>query len=196
MRPDIAALVGSRICHDLISPLGAIGNGVELMSLTDGNTDQEMALITESVENANARIRFFRISYGAASTDQMISRTEVMSVLSATARGGRFTYFWQVEDDQPRRDVRIAFLLLQCLETAFPAGGDISVTQKGGNWEVSGTATRINFDETLWDTLHSTRPKFDHTAAQVQFALLPMVISEARRKLEITATPTHVTATF
>lgn len=185
MRTDLAALVGSRICHDLISPLGAIGNGVELMSLTDGNTDAEMALITESVENANARIRFFRIAYGATSSDQMITRTEIMSVLAANARGGRFTYFWQVEGDQPRRDVRIAFLLLQCFETAFPIGGDIHVTQSGGDWELSAIGSRMRLDDALWDTLQNPRSGFDHTAAQVQFALLPAVLSEGRRKLDI-----------
>ena len=62
MRPDIAALVGSRICHDLISPIGAIGNGVELIGLTENTSSPELALISESVDNANARIRFFRVT--------------------------------------------------------------------------------------------------------------------------------------
>ena len=62
MQPDLAALVGSRICHDLISPIGAIGNGVELLALTDGDTGAEMELISESVQNASARIRYLRIA--------------------------------------------------------------------------------------------------------------------------------------
>jgi len=94
MSKDIAALVGSRICHDLISPLGAIGNGVELLSLTSGETSAEMVLINESVANANARIRFFRIAYGATEMGQRVPRKEILSVLAASARGGRFTYFW------------------------------------------------------------------------------------------------------
>ncbi len=48
-KPDLAALVGSRICHDLISPIGAIGNGVELMMMEGAAKGPEMALITESV---------------------------------------------------------------------------------------------------------------------------------------------------
>jgi histidine phosphotransferase ChpT len=71
-RTDLTALVGSRICHDLVSPLGAIGNGVELLGLTGIAPSPEMALIVESVENANARLRFFRIAYGAAGTDQRL----------------------------------------------------------------------------------------------------------------------------
>ena len=72
-KPDLAALIASRICHDLISPLGAIGNGVELLAMEPGGTRPEMALISESVANANARIRFFRICFGQASSDQRIS---------------------------------------------------------------------------------------------------------------------------
>ena len=59
MTQDIAALIRSRICHDLISPIGAIGNGVQLLAMSCGAAGAEMDLITESVQNANARIRFF-----------------------------------------------------------------------------------------------------------------------------------------
>jgi histidine phosphotransferase ChpT len=66
MATEIAALIASRICHDLISPIGAIGNGMELMALSSGQeqSSPELDLISQSVENANARIRFFRIAYG------------------------------------------------------------------------------------------------------------------------------------
>ena len=71
-KPDLAALIASRICHDLISPIGAIGNGVELLAMEPGGPRPEMALISESVANANARIRFFRICFGQASSDQLV----------------------------------------------------------------------------------------------------------------------------
>jgi len=196
MNNDIASLVGSRICHDLISPIGAIGNGMELLSLTDGDSSSEMALINESVENANARIRYFRIAYGAASQDQAVSRSEVLSILSAVARGGRFTYFWQVETDQSRRDVRAAFLMLQSFETAMPLGGDINVSVTDNTWKLTATAERLNLDEELWRSLSDTRNPYTHSAAQVQFALLPTVLAEAGRQLKIATTPTSITATF
>jgi histidine phosphotransferase ChpT len=65
MATEIAALIASRICHDLISPIGAIGNGMELMALSSGQeqSSPELDLISQSVENANARIRFFRIGF-------------------------------------------------------------------------------------------------------------------------------------
>lgn len=196
MRNDIAALVGSRICHDLISPIGAIGNGVELIGLTETSSSPEMALISESVENANARIRFFRVAFGAAGHDQVLGRSEVLSILSANARSGRFTYYWQIEENQPRRDVRIAFLLLQCFETAFPVGGDITVAREGDTWTLTAHGERLNFDEALWESLTKPRLGYEHSASEVQFALLPVVLQEARRALTVAVTGDTITATF
>lgn len=196
MRNDLAALVGSRICHDLISPLGAIGNGVELLTLTDGNTDAEIALINESVENANARIRFFRIAYGASRAGQVVTRAEVMSVLAASARGGRFTYFWQVEGDQPRLEVRIAFLFLQCFEAAFPAGGDIHVTFEDRKWCLTANGPRTKIEPVLWEGLTNPRIRYTHSAAQVQFAMLPDLLKESRRELELVQLPEQLTVRF
>ena len=46
---DLAGLVGSRLCHDLISPIGAIGNGLELLELSGSAPTEEIALIRASV---------------------------------------------------------------------------------------------------------------------------------------------------
>lgn len=196
MTPDLAALVGSRICHDLISPIGAIGNGVELLSLTDGDTGAEMELINESVQNANARIRYFRIAYGAAGGDQMVGRAEILSILSATARGGRFTYFWHVEGDQSRRLVRCALLLMQCFEAALPMGGDIHVVQDGDQWRLSAEGPRLSVDGALWDTMTKPVVGYEYTAAQVQFALIPGVMAEAGRTLQLSMGTDKIIALF
>lgn len=197
IRQDLATLVGSRICHDLISPIGAIGNGLELMSLTGGDdSSAEMALITDSLQNASARIRFFRIAFGAASADQRISRKEVLSILDATARGGRLSYLWTSDDDQSRRDVRIAFLLLQCFETAMPFGGDITVIRDAATWTVQASADRFKDLGDLWSGLTQPQTVVSHTAAQVQFALLPQVLAEAGHVLNVDVAADQITATF
>ena len=196
MQPDLAALVGSRICHDLISPIGAIGNGVELLSLTDGDTGAEMDLIAQSVQNASARIRYFRIAFGAASENQMVGRSEVLSILAANAHGGRFNYIWQIEGDQPRRLVRCALLMLQALEAALPMGGDIRISRDGSEWIMRAEGPRLNVDQTLWDNMLNPHPAFEYTAAQVQFALLPNVLAEAGRRLKFNVNDTNLIARF
>ena len=195
-RSDLAALVGSRICHDLISPIGAIGNGMELLSLTDGDTSAEMSLISDSVDNANARIRYFRIAFGASNPDQRVGRNEILSILAATAKGGRFTYFWQPEGDQPRHMVRCALLGLLCIENGLPLGGDIHISRDGDRWSLTGEGRRVNVDQPLWDSLTDRDSDFQHNPAQVQFALLPDVLAEQDRTLHRDHTDTQIRLQF
>jgi histidine phosphotransferase ChpT len=123
---DVSALIASRICHDLISPIGAIGNGVELLTMEPGGaTRPEYALISASVANANARIRLFRIAFGSATSDQRIPRNEVLSILTDLGHAGRITFAWTSQGDLSRREVRLVFLLLLCLETVLPFGGRV-----------------------------------------------------------------------
>ncbi|WP_306456487.1 histidine phosphotransferase family protein [Flavimaricola marinus] len=156
----------------------------------------EMALIEESVQNANARIRFFRVAYGGASPDQSLSRAEITATLLAAARGGRISYLWDVPGDQPRPDVRIAFLLLQCMEAALPMGGEIKVSRDGAVWQIHAETERLRIEEPLWDSLINPRARVNFTAAQVQFALLPEVLAEHDRKLNIAIGQTDIRVQF
>ena len=86
---DLNDLIGSRICHDLISPLGAISNGLELLAMSQDMSGPEVSLISESVDNANARIRFFRIAFGSSSPGQMTGANEIASILRDMSSGCR-----------------------------------------------------------------------------------------------------------
>lgn len=65
---DLAALLCSRVCHDVISPVGAIANGIELLDegADDETAEIAMDLIRSSAKNASARLQFARIAFGAA----------------------------------------------------------------------------------------------------------------------------------
>lgn len=182
---DLTALVGSRICHDLVGPLGAIGNGVELLTMANGAPGAEMDLISESVVNATARLRFFRIAFGAAADHQLIPRSEVLSVLAAASPSGRHSYLWEPREDLPRTELRVAFLVIQCLETALPHGGDIQIRRGGTDWTIIGDSARLSVDPALWDSLTAPGARVPLTPALVQFALLPGALAEAQRSLSI-----------
>lgn len=193
--PDFAALIGSRICHDLISPLGAIGNGVELLEMSEAGTGPEVALISESVANANARIRFFRIAYGAAGGGGSVSAAEVRSILAAMTAGSRLKIDWQAAGDVPRPMAKLAFLALQCLETALPWGGEIIVTSDSG-WRAEARAARLNVDAALWANLTAAAPDPAIAPAQVQFALLPVEARAQGRSLDWSQSDAGVTIRF
>ena len=191
---NLAALIGSRICHDLISPIGAINNGLELLGMSEDREGPELDLITQSVENASARIRFFRIAYGAGS-DQPMGRAEVMGVLNDMMGGGRITVAYGPMDPQPRWAVRMVFLALQCLETSMPYGGRIEVSCDTGAWTISGHAPKANPNPELWGVLSGAGVD-DIAAAHVQFALLPEVAKDARRRIKTTIDDTLLRITF
>ena len=192
---NLSALIGSRICHDLISPIGAINNGLELLGMTDSQAGPEMALISESVENATARIRFFRVAYGAAG-DQMMGRPEVTSILKDLAKGGRLEYEWNPEAPLPRAQVRLAFLGLQCIETSMPFGGKVTVTVNNGRWVLRGAANKITAEPDLWNNLTDSNNCTTASPAQVQFKLLPILAAELKRTLNVDTTETMVKIQF
>ena len=195
-KPDLAALLGSRICHDLISPIGAIGNGLELLMMAGSVSGPEVALISESVGNASARIRFFRVAYGLAKPGQRLGRSEVQSVLSDMTRGGRLQIDWQTGPDLPRTDVKFIFLLIQCLESAMPFGGRISVAVSDGRWIITGQAVKLKIDAALWEVLVNPAATPDFTPAQVQFPLVAEMIVGLHHRLVAELGETEIRLSF
>lgn len=196
--PELSALIGSRICHDLISPLGAIGNGLELLRMGGGGSDgPEMALISESVANANARIRFFRLAYGATTPGQTVSPGEIRDILRDLWAGSRLDVVW-LATRAGREEVKLSLLLLQCLEVAMPWGGRITVDDTAdGGWRLVGEAMRLKLDPAPWQ--HLLRPTPDPEAigaAQVQFLLAPPEAARQGRRLDLTIEEGRVTLRF
>ena len=190
---DLAALVSSRICHDLISPIGAINNGLELLNMSGLVHDgPEIQLIGDSVKSASARIRFFRITFGAASED-VIGQTEVVSILDDMFDSGRLTVAWKPVDGQMRKSVRRAFLAIQCLESAMPYGGQINVSSSRTSWKISGQADKLGEFELLWNESSSAETI---TAGHVQFALLKNAMLADGLDIRISQTSNEITIQF
>ncbi len=181
---NLASLVGSRLCHDLISPIGAIQNGLELLALSGQNdTSPEMALIQESCESAAARIRFFRVAFGSAGSQQRMGRREIMSTLTALGKGGKFKVEWLPHDDLPRTEVQLAFLAYLCCESALPYGGTVRFDRDAAGWAVTAQGRRFAIDQPLWDHMNGSIPLHDPAADRVQFALLPILAEDRGHKL-------------
>ncbi|WP_083096547.1 histidine phosphotransferase family protein [Pseudophaeobacter leonis] len=193
---NLAALIGSRICHDLISPVGAINNGLELLGMSGTMAGPELELISDSVLNANARIRFFRVAFGAAG-DQQMGRAEVLSVLDDISKGGRMKFQWDPSmAGSNRSDVRMAFLAALCLETALPYGGLVKISCEDGKWTVTGEGRKVNVDDALWGYLDGSDATATVTPALVQFAMLPAAAQEADRKVFYDHTLEKITLQF
>ncbi|MBO9413386.1 MULTISPECIES: histidine phosphotransferase family protein [unclassified Ruegeria] len=192
---NLAELIGSRICHDLISPIGAITNGLELLEMVGGTQGPEMELISGSVGSAGARIRFFRVAFGSAG-DQPLGRTEVSDLLKDVERAGRLRVNWNLTEAVPRNQVKLAFLALMCCESAMPFGGEVSIRNDGDRWSVTGIADKLNIDNDLWNNLPRGRFANKVTPAHVQFALLPDTATSMGRRVAVDTTSTRVEIRF
>jgi len=139
----------------------------------------ELDLITQSIENANSKIRFFRVAYGKAAVGTTLARAEVASILDDYFRGARLGVVWHPMQELQRRNVKLAFLAIQCLETALPYGGDIDIRVKGSDWSLSAQADKLSADLglfDLFDTPHAgPEPQANLGAEHVHFAMLAML---------------------
>ena len=184
-KSDISALLGSLICHDLISPIGAIGNGVELLMMDGLARGPEMTLVAESVAHANARIRFFRVAFGQTSKDQRIGAAEVTGILADMERGTRVAVDWTSPADLSRRECKLAFQCILCLETALGQGGRIAVDRGDIRWTLTGSAPRLRIDPELWEALSNPAAAPEIGPGQVQFLLVPEEVARQHRRLTV-----------
>lgn len=168
---DLSDLLGSRICHDLISPLGAIANGIELLTLSGQADSPEVGLIAESVEAANAKIRFFRIAFGHADRHATLGGGEIREILAALARSGRNRYTWIPDGPIPRPEVKLAFLLVLCAETALTRGGTVSVDKTEGTWRIDVQTPAPRFSPNLWSILAGQDSPRETTPGEAHFPL-------------------------
>jgi len=148
---DIAAMISARICHDLISPIGAISNGIELLELSGAPQSPEMALINDSVKSANAKVRFLRIAFGDAASSGTIAYSEIKDILANTYHGMPLKLIWAINTPLERIDLKLCFLLLLCIEKIQPYGGTLKVSRTDTDlrFDITGRDLKTNG---FWDT--------------------------------------------
>ena len=184
---DLSAMVASRICHDLVSPLGAIGNGLELMQLASSTLGPELSLVAQSTDSANARLRFYRIAFGIVSASQSISRAEILSILDALQPHQKHKVSWTCDTELTRQQVKLMFLLLMCLETTVPWGGEIVLRSAPCGVELVANAHRLRIEDSLWTALCDAGRIEDLTSAKIHFALAGAEIAAQGYAVSVTA---------
>lgn len=126
---DLAALLCSRICHDIISPVGALNNGLEL--LDEGGADEDaMQLIQTSARNASARLQFCRIAFGAAGSAGMVIDTgDAEKVAVAFMANEKADFSWDgARALLPKNRVKLLLNLILIANGAIPRGGTIAAS--------------------------------------------------------------------
>lgn len=125
---ELAALLCSKVCHDIISPVGAINNGLEL--LDEGGADEDaMNLIRTSARNASAKLQFARIAFGAAgSAGMLIDTGDAESVAKGYIQNEKPDLEWVgTRALLPKNKVKLLLNLLLVANACIPRGGRIVV---------------------------------------------------------------------
>ena len=132
---DLAALLCSRVCHDVISPVGAIVNGLEVMEDDSDASMQEFALdlIRRSAAQASARLQFARLAFGAAgSAGAMIDLADAEAVARGMFQDEKVALTWSAPKALfPKNRVKLLLNLVVIASSAVPRGGAIDVTVTG-----------------------------------------------------------------
>jgi histidine phosphotransferase ChpT len=130
---EIAGLVAARLCHDLISPAGAIGNGVELMRELGGPPGPELDLVAESADKLSASLQFLRLAFGAAPAGESAGLAGLRRIAARWFAHQRATLDWpESGGETTRRAARLRLNLLQAAASALPRGGAVRVTERAG----------------------------------------------------------------
>lgn len=132
---DLAALVASRVCHDVISPVGAIVNGLEILEdeKDEGMRGFAFDLIKKSAAQASARLQFCRIAFGAAgSAAAMLDLGDAEQVARGFVEDDKTKLIWEATRQLlPKNKVKLLLNLVLVVGATIPRGGVITVTSEG-----------------------------------------------------------------
>lgn len=132
---ELAALVSSRICHDIINPVGAITNGLEVLSEEpdEAMREQALELIRKSARQASAKLAFARLAFGAAgSAGAEVDLGDAERVARDFVQAGKHTLTWQGPAAMlPKNKVKLLLNLVALGVAALPRGGEVNVEIAG-----------------------------------------------------------------
>jgi len=184
---DLAAMLCSRLCHDMLSPVGALANGLELLA---EEHDPEMRarcmeLLEQSARISTDKLKFFRLAFGAAGGfGEAIPIDEAKAVIEALAADNkRIEINWAIADPSlPKPAVKVLLNLAQIGLDALVRGGtlDIGAERRDGAVEIVARARgeRIAFDETIGRALQGDLAEGEITSRTAAAHMIALVAEE------------------
>ena len=202
---DLAALLCSRVCHDLISPVGAVVNGIEVME--DDADEQTKAfaidLIKKSANTASARLQFCRLAFGAAgSAGAQIDVGDAQTMARGHLEDDRTKIVWNLPRVLlPKNKVKLLLNMLVIAQQTIPRGGVLTVDATGdgeaGGFRVAATGHNARMPQNIADMLggahqgaidaHAVQPYYTRLLAQA--CGLTVTLAPDGEAMVVTAAP-------
>jgi len=162
---ELASLLCSRLCHDMLSPVGALSNGLELLR---EEKDPEMRrrcfeLLEQSARISTDKLKFFRLAYGAAGGfgDEVPAQEPKELIQALVAANERIELQWAVSDEYlPKPAVKVLLNLAAIAIDALVRGGTLAVgaERRDGATEIAVRAAgpRVAFDASIGKALEGS----------------------------------------
>ncbi|MES2699032.1 MAG: histidine phosphotransferase family protein [Pseudomonadota bacterium] len=195
---DLAALLCSRLCHDLLSPVGAISNGLELLA---DERDPEMRarcmdLLEQSATASANKLKFFRLAFGAAGGfGDLVPTDEPRQLIAAlVAANERLTLEWAVAEPKLAKPaVKVLLNLAAIGMDALVRGGTLLVgaETRAGMTEIviRASGPRIAFDATIGQALEGVLPGEDLSGRTAPAHMLHLLVKQERGTLQAVHAP-------
>jgi histidine phosphotransferase ChpT len=177
---DLAALLCSRVCHDLISPVGAIVNGLEVLDDAKNADDRDFALdlIRKSARNASAKLQFCRLAFGAAgSSGAQIDTGDAESMTRGFLEDDKTKVAWNLPRTlQPKNRVKLLLNMLIIAQQTIPRGGTLTVDATGQGFRIRAAGLNARLPQNIADQMsgahqgaidaHAVQPYYTRLLAQ------------------------------
>jgi len=181
---ELAALLCSRVCHDLISPVGAIVNGLEVLDDNPKPEDRDFALdlIRKSAKTASARLQFCRLAFGAAgSSGAQIDLGDAQTMARGHLEDGKITITWNLPRLLlPKNRAKLLLNMLVIAQQTIPRGGVLTIDPIGVGetmgFRVAASGLNARLPQNIADLLssgqlsgvdaHSVQPYYTRLLAQ------------------------------
>jgi histidine phosphotransferase ChpT len=177
---ELAALLCSRVCHDLISPVGAIVNGLEVLDDNPKPEDRDFALdlIRKSAKTASARLQFCRLAFGAAgSSGAQIDLGDAQNMAKGHIEDGKISMSWNLPRLLlPKNRVKLLLNMLVIAQQTIPRGGTLIVDPVGDGetmrFRITAAGLNARVPQNIVDMLNSTSSTADAHAVQPYYTRL------------------------
>lgn len=190
---DIASLLCSRLCHDMLSPVGALSNGLELLA-SENDPDMRQRcfeLLEQSARISADKLRFFRLAFGAAGGfGEMVDVAEARALIEAMAgEARRVSLNWAMDEVRlPKPAVRILLNLAQLGLESLVRGGtlDLGVERREGAYEivVRASGPKIAFDPVIGQALQGELSPADLSSRTAPAHLMALIAEQAGGELQ------------
>lgn len=182
---DLAAMLCSRLCHDLLSPVGALTNGLELLA-DERDPEMRQRCFEQSARTSADKLKFFRLAFGAAGGfGESVPVDEARSVIEALVGDSkRVELNWALSADRlPKGAVKVLLNFAQIGLDALVRGGtlDVGAESRGGASEivVRAAGPRIAFDETIGRALENRLNPGELSSRTAAAHMLALVAKQA-----------------